>query len=129
MTQKLGTQLVREYLGAMETRDLDRARACLAPEFFMIFPGNNRFTEVEELLAWAHPRYRNVAKSYEHIDEAPGDGETAVYCYGTLHGNWPDGEPFEGIRFIDRFTIRDGKIVDQRVWNDMAEVRHAQATA
>jgi hypothetical protein len=36
---------------------------------------------------------------------------------------WPDGTPFEGIRFIDRFTIRDGKLADQLVWNDIAEVQ------
>jgi hypothetical protein len=32
------------------------------------------------------------------------------------------GEKYSGIRFIDRFTVRDGKLADQMVWNDMAEV-------
>ncbi len=34
----------------------------------------------------------------------------------------PDGSPYSGIRFIDRFTVRAGTLVDQNVWNDMAEV-------
>ena len=33
------------------------------------------------------------------------------------------GACFEGIRFIDRFEVIDGKITKQDVWNDMAEVR------
>ena len=37
-----------------------------------------------------------------------------------------DGTPYSGIRFIDRFTVRDGKLVDQNVWNDMAEVLGAK---
>jgi hypothetical protein len=44
---------------------------------------------------------------------------------GTLHGVWLDGTPFEGIRFIDRFELADGRIQRQDVWNDMAEV-HAR---
>ena len=123
MTQELATQVVRDYLGAMEAREIDRARSYLAPGFSMTFPGDNRFTELEEVMAWAAPRYRWVAKRYDRFDEAPGDGETAVYCYGTLYGEWPDGSAFEGIRFIGRFTVRDGKLVDQLVWNDVGEVR------
>ena len=45
----------------------------------------------------------------------------AVYVTGTLHGERPDGTPFEGIRFIDRFEVKAGKILKQDVWNDLAE--------
>jgi len=45
-----------------------------------------------------------------------------VYCYGTLSGEWLDGRAFADIRFIDRFTVVDGKLLDQTVWNDLAEV-------
>jgi hypothetical protein len=38
-----------------------------------------------------------------------------------LYGVWCDGSAFNGIRFIDRFTITDGKITSQQVWNDLAE--------
>ena len=67
-------QVVREYLAAMERRDLAAAKALLAPGFFMVL--------VE----------------------------------------WLDGKPYAGIRFIDRFTVRNDKLVDQQVWNDLAEV-------
>jgi hypothetical protein len=40
-------------------------------------------------------------------------------------GELPDGTPYSGIRFIDRFTVRDGKLVDQNVWNDMGETLNA----
>ena len=45
------------------------------------------------------------------------------YTRGTLAGEWPDGTAFSGIRFIDRFEVTDGKITQQDVWNDIAEVR------
>ena len=129
MTRKLATQTVRSYLDAMEAREIDKARALLAPGFFMIFPGGNRFTDLEGLVEWSRPRYQWVAKRYERYDEAPLDDATAVYCYGTLYGVWPDGEPFEGIRFIDRFTVKDGKLVDQLVWNDLAIIQQQRNAA
>ncbi len=123
MADGTGTVLVKSFLDTMAARDLAAAKAMLAPGFAMTFPGNARFTTLEELVAWAKPRYRWVKKKYERFDEAPGAGETIVYCYGTLYGEWPDGTAFEGIRFIDRFAIRDGKLADQLVWNDLAESR------
>ena len=118
------TETAKAYLAAMEARDLARAGAMLAPGFTMVFPGGVSFTRVEEVIAWAKPRYRWVKKRFERFDEAPGaNGETIVYCLGTLYGEWPDGRAFEGIRFIDRFTLRGGKLADQMVWNDIAEIQ------
>lgn len=115
--------LVKSFLAAMEARDLDRARGFLAEGYRMTFPGGAAFSTLEELVAWARPRYRWVAKTYERFDVAPAEDGVIVYCYGTLEGEWPDGEVFSGIRFIDRFTVRDGKLSDQLVWNDLAETR------
>ncbi|MCR9256240.1 MAG: nuclear transport factor 2 family protein [Alphaproteobacteria bacterium] len=115
------SELVRSYLAAMEARDLAAARSHLTEGFVMTFPGGATFRTVEELIEWAKPRYRSVAKSYERFDEAPNEDGVAVYCHGHLHGEWPDGTPFSGIRFIDRFTVDGGKLIDQQVWNDLAE--------
>jgi ketosteroid isomerase-like protein len=111
-------EIVKQYLQAMERRDLAAAKALLAPGFYMVFPGNRRFDSLEALVAWAKTRYRSARKSYERIDCTASE----VYCFGTLHGELLDGTPYSGIRFIDRFTVHEGRLVDQRVWNDMAEV-------
>jgi hypothetical protein len=111
-------QVVRAYLDAMERRDLATAKSFLAPEFHMVFPGGKRFDSLEQLVESAKGRYRSARKTYERY-EAAGD---VMYCYGTLYGELLDGTPYSGIRFIDRFTVKDGKLVDQLVWNDMAEV-------
>ena len=114
--------VVRSFLDAMESRDLERARDHLSKDFQMTFPGNAQFSELEELVAWGKARYRSIAKSYTCFDET-ADGEDAiVYCYGTLSGALPDDTIFKDIRFIDRFTVRGGKLYDQQVWNDMGEV-------
>jgi hypothetical protein len=34
--------------------------------------------------------------------------EIVVYSVGTLFGEWLDGEPFDGDRYIDQFTIKGG---------------------
>ena len=57
----------------------------------------------------------------ERSDVVEGLGETIVYNLGTLYGEWPDGTSFEGNRYLDRFVVRDGKIVQMDVWNDSAE--------
>jgi ketosteroid isomerase-like protein len=62
-----------------------------------------------------------VKKKMERTDVSPGNGETIVYNTGTLFGEWHDGTPFEGNRYVDRFVVRDGKIVRMDVWNDSAE--------
>lgn len=116
-----GTEVVRAFLSAMELRDLAKAKNFLADGFSMIFPGAVRFTRIEELIEWGASRYRFVRKSYNAFDESFGDTGLIVYCFGTLSGEWPDGTPFSGIRFIDRFEITDGKLSNQRVWNDLAE--------
>ncbi len=116
-------ELVLGFLAAMEARDLEQARSFLADGFTMVFPGANGFSRLEALVEWSATRYRSVRKTFEAVDEGVSDGGAVVHCHGTLSGEWPDGTPFSGIRFIDRFTVRDGKLVDQRVWNDMVEMR------
>jgi ketosteroid isomerase-like protein len=111
--------LVREYLETWAERDLPRARQFLAEGFTMVYPGDARFTRLEDLVPHMAQRYRSVRKRFERFDEAPVEGGTAVYCFGTLYGEFNDGRKFEGVRFIDRFTVRDGKLVDHRVWNDL----------
>ncbi|NML48739.1 nuclear transport factor 2 family protein [Ramlibacter sp. G-1-2-2] len=119
------SKVVRDFLGRMQDRDLAAARDCLAPGFEMVFPGGAHMTQLEQLVEWARGRYRSVAKDYERFDESWGDGVTVVYCSGTLRGTWPDGQVFQGIRFIDRFEVADGKLRRQDVWNDLAEARPA----
>ena len=112
---------VRAFLAAMEARDLDRARGFLADGFAMTFPGDRRFSALEELVSFGRQRYRFVRKTYTTFDECFGEGGMIVYCFGTLSGEWPDGTPFFGKRFIDRFEVDGGKLTGQLVWNDLAE--------
>lgn len=114
--------IARRYLAAMEARDLAAAQALLAQDFAMVFPGGVRFTRLDELVAWARPRYRHVQKRFTRFDAAPATDGTVVTCFGTLEGAWPDGTAFAGIRFCDWFLVgADGLIHRQEVWNDLAE--------
>lgn len=115
---------VRAYLAAMEARDLAAAQAMLAPGFAMVFPGGVTFRALADLVSWARPRYRFVRKRYARFDAAPAADGTAVTCFGTLAGEWPDGTPFQDIRFCDWFLVGpDGHLLRQEVWNDLAETQ------
>lgn len=117
-------QIVKDYLSAMEARELETARDMLGDGFTMTFPGKTCMRTLDELIAWSKPRYKSVAKTYDGFDALQGSGDAAiVYCRGTLKGEYNDGSRFEGIRFIDRFEITEGRITRQEVWNDMAETR------
>lgn len=116
--------VVRAYLASMEARDLGAAEAHLGEGFSMVFPGTAPMHTLQELIDWSKPRYTFVTKTYERFDAMQSAGDEAVvYCFGTLSGEWPDGAPFEGIRFIDRFELVGGKITKQDVWNDIAEIK------
>ena len=85
----------------------------------MLFPGGVVLTDCRQLPQRSATLYRRVEKVFERIDEFVASDGVVVYNYGTLRGEWLDGTTFEGIRYIDRFLIRDGRIADQKVWNDL----------
>lgn len=116
---------VTTFLRAMEARDLEAAAALLAPAFKMTFPGGVELARLEDLVAWSRPRYRSIRKTFDRVEDAGA----AVWVSGTLAGEWPDGSPFEGIRYVDRFELADGLIVRQEVWNDMGEARIGETRA
>jgi hypothetical protein len=114
-------RLVRDYLAAMEARDFAGARSLLADGFRMCFPGGREFESLEALAAWAAGRYRHVRKRFDGFETVAVPGGAVVYCRGVMDGEALDGSPIIAVRFIDRFEIRDGQLVDQQVWNDLAE--------
>ncbi len=116
-------QIALDFLAAMEKGDLATAEAMLAPGFRMTFPGKALMATIDDLIEWAKDRYRFVKKTVTCTEAFHKDGAAVVFVSGTLSGEWPDGAPFEGIRFIDRFEIKGGKLVSQDVWNDIAEER------
>ena len=115
--------LVRRYLSLMEERDLVGASGMLHSQVELIFPGNQRFTNLQALVDWSKSRYRFIKKTFERSDQAMTEDGVTVIFQGTLSGEFPDGTTFADIRFIDWFLVEDGLIRQQRVWNDLDAVR------
>lgn len=113
--------IVERYLEASMIPDPVAAAAFVAADVQITFTGGRRFAHPREVTAFNAGRYRWVKKRMERTDAVPGRGEIVVYNTGTLYGEWPDGTPFEGNRYVDRFVVRDGRIVRMDVWNDSAE--------
>lgn len=114
-----------DMLDAIGARDIDRAHSLISDDFRMIFPPGAEFTAFEPLFKWSATRYKSARKTIERVDEAPLGESVAVYVSGMLNGEWVNGTAYEGIRFIDRFEVRNEKIVLQEVWNDLASYRPA----
>ena len=116
-------KIVEEYLRLHMIPDPDAARQFCAPDFEIRFTGNRLMHDPKEATAFNKSRYKWVKKKFgpTHIVEGGTPEETIVYQTGTLYGEWLDGTPFEGNRYVDRFVVRGGQIVKMDVWNDSAE--------
>ncbi len=116
-------EVVDEFLRVIMIPDPAGARRFVSPALRIRFTGGRAMSDPSECAAFNASRYRWVKKRIERTDTVAGgsDAETVVYSVGTLHGEWPDGTPFEGNRYVDRFVVRGGKIVQMDVWNDSAE--------
>lgn len=113
---------VTSFLRLVEARRLDEAAHHLAPGARITFPGGRQFRSLEEQVASGAGRFRSVRKAIDTIDAMLADSAVVVYVSGTLDGEDVAGQAFSGVRFVDRFELRGGQIVDHRVWNDMAEM-------
>lgn len=114
-------EIVEAYLTASMIPDPDGAATYMKPGTMITFTGGLEFDHPRGPTSVNSYRYGWVKKKMDRFDVCPGDGETVVYSIGTLYGEWPDGTPFEGNRYIDRFVVKDGQIVKMDVWNDSAE--------
>lgn len=113
--------IVEAYLEASMIPDPEAAARYMRPGTIITFTGGRDFDHPRGPSGFNAGRYRWVKKRMERFDVCAGADETIVYSVGTLYGEWPDGEAFEGNRYVDRFVVRDGQIVKMDVWNDSAE--------
>ena len=113
--------IVERFLVASMVPDPETAAQYIAADLQITFTGGRRYDHPRETAAFNARRYKWVKKRMERTDVVAGHGETIVYNLGTLYGEWPDGTPFEGNRYVDRFVVRGDKIVQMDVWNDSAE--------
>jgi len=114
-------ETVRLYLEASMKPDPDTAATYVDKNVVITFTGGKVFDHPSGPTSINRHRYKWVKKRLGHFDECRSDDGIVVYSVGTLYGEWPDGEAFEGNRYIDRFVIRNEKIVSMDVWNDSAE--------
>ena len=121
MNGKDAEALVKRFLRAMEGRDLETAEALMAPGARITFPGNKVFSSQREMVEASRGRYQWVKKTFDQVDAFAVDDGQVVYVMGTLYGVNRHDVSFSDVRYIDRFLLKDGHIVQQDVWNDLAE--------
>lgn len=122
-------EIVEEFLRIIMIPDPAGARVFTSPELRIRFTGGREMRDPTECSAFNASRYAWVKKRFERTDvvERANDEEAIVYNIGTLHGEWLDRTAFEGNRYVDRYVVRHGKIVQMDVWNDSAEWLLARA--
>ena len=113
--------VVEAFLQASMVPDPQTAARYISDELRITFTGGRKYRHPRETTAFNAKRYKWVKKKMERTDVVAGTGETIVYNLGSLYGEWPDGTPFEGNRYVDRFVVKGDRIVQMDVWNDSAE--------
>jgi hypothetical protein len=120
-------EVVNEFLRLIMLPDPVAASRYTAPDMKILFTGGRAMKAPAECTKFNASRYKWVKKRIERTEtvlantENIARGETVVYSLGTLYGEWPDGTPFEGNRYVDRYVVRQGLISHMDVWNDSAE--------
>lgn len=113
-------ELVDRYLTLFMEGKLDEAQACLAPDAQLIFPGGAVQTSLADVAAEVRRLYVSVAKKIDRTWSANLGDDVIVTTTGYLYGSTSGFGSFSQVRFIDFFTVRDGKIARQEVINDAA---------
>jgi len=121
-------EIVDEFLRIIMIPDPVTARRFVSPSMRIRFTGGRAMKDPTECTAFNASRYKWVKKRIERTEIVGSitgvitdPADTVVYSLGTLYGEWPDGTPFEGNRYVDRYVVRDGLITEMDVWNDSAE--------
>ena len=116
--------IVEQYLAASMVPDPGTAATFVGDPFILTFTGGRRFDKPTGATGFNAKRYAWVKKEFVRTD-AVYDAELdtyIVYNSGYLYGAWPDGSEFAKNRYLDRFFVKDGKIIKMDVWNDSAEI-------
>jgi hypothetical protein len=114
-------KLVRRYIGAMETDNIEEVRRLSCDSATLEYPGGLKFPGVENLLKWSKTRHRGIRHLIEGIQIVAAGADAVAYVDGTLSGTWMDYTRFDGIGFIYKFRISGGRIADTRLWSDVAD--------
>lgn len=116
--------IVEAYLERSMVPDPEGAAAYIGEDFKLVFTGGRQFCGPADSAAFNAKRYAWVKKRFLRTDAAldAETGDVHVYNTGYLYGEWKDGTAFETNRYMDRFVVRDGKIISTDVWNDSAEI-------
>jgi hypothetical protein len=115
--------VVNEFLRLVMIPEPEAAARFTAAGMRIRFTGGREMHRPADTSAFNATRYAWVRKKIERTEVVGGGSadETIVYSLGTLYGAWPDGTPFEGNRYVDRYVVSRGLITQMDVWNDSAE--------
>ena len=122
-TPHTAADIVNEFLRLIMLPDPVAASQYTALDLRILFTGGRAMRQPADCTQFNASRYQWVKKRIERTETvASGNSaETVVYSLGTLYGQWPDGKPFEGNRYVDRYVVKGGLITHMDVWNDSAE--------
>jgi ketosteroid isomerase-like protein len=122
MTTTEAEQLVDRYLSLFMEGKISEAEAMLAPNASLIFPGGAVQTSLSEVAEEVGRLYETIGKTITRTWSAHVGDDIVVTTTGYLFGVSRTFGSFSDVRFIDFFTVRDGRITAQEVINDAAQV-------
>jgi ketosteroid isomerase-like protein len=115
--------IARDFLDALDRRDLAAATALLAPQFSMRVTGGHRFAALADFAAYAASRYASFRKSGRQFDACDAALGVVVYAHGSMSGEWREGGSFQDVRWVDRFVIQGARITELQTLSEIGEFR------
>lgn len=113
---------VKQFIAAINSRDLQAAESVSDPNLEMFFPAGVTLTGVAGFFDWLKKRTPVSRYDYDTFHAVLSGSDFIVYASGSATGELASGVSFTAVRVLDRFLIRDGKIVKKEAWSDMGEV-------
>jgi ketosteroid isomerase-like protein len=113
----------RDFMDAMERGDLAAATALCASRYALLVPGGKRCSSLAEFVEFGRGRYLELHKVEREFDACESAAGIVVYAHGVMNGRWLDGSAFAGLRYVDRFLIVDGRVLELQILNELGEHR------
>jgi hypothetical protein len=115
--------VARDFMDAMERGDLAAATALCAQRFTLLAPGGFRCSNLTEFADFGRSRYVEIRKVEREFDACESAAGIVIYARGVMNGRWLDGTAFAGLRYVDRFVIVDGRVLELQILNELGEHR------
>lgn len=119
--QDKAREVVEQFIKGVNERSAEAVRAVASEQIEMTFPGGLVMRSVEEFFDWLAGRSPRSTYTYDVIDIVTQEDRVVAYAGGRAEGITATGVAFSGVRVMDKFVIREGRVIAKEAYSDMSD--------